>query len=97
MRTPAGLAIVVAAAAAVMPAVAAASDPGPPSWRALGSHANSSSSALYLGRSAVEGVGCDDTVGPFREIRPAVALVPAGGSSSLRTFPWLGYVGCSGR
>jgi hypothetical protein len=62
-------------------------------YAALGSHANYYSSALYLGRSAAEGVGCDDTVGPSREVRPDVALVPAAESAYLRTFPWLGYVG----
>ncbi|HEY1368556.1 MAG TPA: Vps62-related protein [Gaiellaceae bacterium] len=62
-------------------------------YAALGSHANYYSSALYLGRSAAEGVGCDDTVGPSRELRPAVALVPADESASVKTFPWLGYVG----
>jgi hypothetical protein len=62
-------------------------------YAALGSHANYYSSALYLGRSAAEGVGCDDTVGPSRELRPAVALVPADEAASVKAFPWLGYVG----
>src|SRR5262245_34412428 len=33
-------------------------------YPALGSHANYYGSHLYLGRSAAQGVGCDDTVGP---------------------------------
>ena len=45
-------------------------------YPALGSHANYYTSALYLGRSAAQGVGCDDTTGPSRELRPKVALIP---------------------
>ena len=37
-----------------------------------GSHANKFTEALYLGSSAEAGVGCDDTRGPHRELRPAV-------------------------
>src|SRR6185437_2782797 len=42
-------------------------------YSALGSHANYFGSALHLGRSAAQGVGCDDTIGPFREVHPVVA------------------------
>ena len=37
---------------------------------AAGSHANKFTAALYLGSSAEAGVGCDDTRGPHRELRP---------------------------
>ena len=37
-----------------------------------GSHANKFTEALYLGSSAEAGVGCDDTRGPHRELRPVV-------------------------
>ena len=60
---------------------------------ALGSHANYFTSALHLGRSAAQGVGCDDTSGPSRQLRPEVALVPSDRSAYLRAYPWLGYEG----
>jgi hypothetical protein len=62
-------------------------------YPALGSHANYYSPNLYLGRSAAQGVGCDDTVGPSRELRPAVSLVPTDSAAYLQGFPWLGYLG----
>jgi hypothetical protein len=62
-------------------------------YPALGSHANYFSSALFLGRSAAEGVGCDDTVGPSTELHPGVSLIPTRRAAYLRAFPWLGFVG----
>lgn len=62
-------------------------------YPALGSHANYYSQALFLGRSAAEGVGCDDTTGPSRELHPEVSLVPTAKAAYLRAFPWLGYDG----
>jgi hypothetical protein len=62
-------------------------------YPALGSHANYYGSNLYLGRSAAQGVGCDDTTGPSRGLRPAVALVPTDRVAYPRAFPWLGYDG----
>ena len=62
-------------------------------YPAAGSHANYYGSALYLGRSAAQGVGCDDTVGPSNQIRPAVAFVPSSPAEYLRKYPWLGYDG----
>jgi hypothetical protein len=56
-------------------------------YPALGSHANYYGPALYLGRSAAEGVGCDDTEGPSRELRPVVLV------ASRDKDPWLRYVG----
>ena len=46
-------------------------------YPAAGSHANKFTSALYLGSSAEAGVGCDDTVGPHREILPVVKTIPS--------------------
>jgi len=40
-----------------------------------GSHANYYSRALWLGRSASEGFGCDDTRGPSRRVPAAVRVV----------------------
>jgi hypothetical protein len=62
-------------------------------YAALGSHANYFTSALHLGRSAAEGVGCDDTSGPSRDVRPDVELVPSNRAAYRRTYPWLGFEG----
>ncbi len=62
-------------------------------YPALGSHANYYTSALHLGRSAAQGVGCDDTNGPSTQLRPRVALIPSARSAYLAAYPWLGYDG----
>jgi hypothetical protein len=62
-------------------------------YSALGSHANYFTSALHLGRSAAQGVGCDDTSEPSRELRPRVAVVPTAKVPYLRAYPWLGFEG----
>ncbi|HEX6232683.1 MAG TPA: Vps62-related protein [Jiangellaceae bacterium] len=62
-------------------------------YPAEGSHANFFGSALYLGRSAETGVGCDDTNGPHDEIWPQVAVVPTEPDAYLDEFPWLGFQG----
>jgi hypothetical protein len=62
-------------------------------YLALGSHANYFTSALHLGRSAAQGVGCDDTSGPSTQLRPQVALIPTAKSGYLRAYPWLGFDG----
>ncbi len=62
-------------------------------YSALGSHANYFSSQLFLGRSGPQGVGCDDTLGPSRDIRPVVALVPTAKDAYLHEYPWLGFLG----
>ena len=62
-------------------------------YPAEGSHANYFSGALFLGRSAAEGVGCDDTNEPWRELRPNVDVVPQSRRAALAAFPWLGYEG----
>lgn len=62
-------------------------------YPAEGSHANYFSAALFLGRSAAQGVGCDDTNEPWTEVRPAVDVVPEGADAARAAFPWLGYQG----
>jgi hypothetical protein len=62
-------------------------------YPAAGSHANYFAPALYLGRSAAQGVGCDDTEGPSRTLDPAVDIVPTDPASYLREYPWLGFGG----
>ena len=46
-------------------------------YPAAGSHANKFGAALWVGSSAEAGVGCDDTRGPHRELRPRVATIPS--------------------
>ena len=42
-----------------------------------GLHANFYESALYLGSSGEQGVGCDDTRGPHVELEPTVVTIPS--------------------
>ncbi len=60
---------------------------------AVGSHANFYGEALYLGSSASEGVGCDDTRGPTLDLRPIVETIPSDSAEALRQFPWIGFGG----
>jgi hypothetical protein len=60
---------------------------------AAGAHANFYEEALYLGSSASEGVGCDDTRGPTLDIRPAVKTIPSDPAAALSAFPWIGFGG----
>jgi hypothetical protein len=58
-----------------------------------GSHANYYSDALWLGRSARQGFGCDDTQGPSVRTPVQVRLVPSSVSSAGGPDAWLGYDG----
>jgi hypothetical protein len=58
-----------------------------------GSHANKFTEALYLGSSAEAGVGCDDTRGPHRELRPTVKTVPSDAEAATPAFPWIEFEG----
>jgi hypothetical protein len=58
-----------------------------------GSHANKFTEALYLGNSAEAGVGCDDTRGPHRELRPAVATIPSDADAAAAALPWIEFEG----
>ena len=60
---------------------------------AAGSHANFFGQALYLGSSASQGVGCDDTRGPSDDLRPVVETIPSGSSAARAAFPWIGFQG----
>ncbi len=62
-------------------------------YAAAGSHANYFDSSLFLGRSSQQGFGCDDTRGPSRDVRPAVALVPSDPAAVGAEYPWLDYTG----
>lgn len=58
-----------------------------------GSHANKYTEALYLGNSAEAGIGCDDTRGPHRELRPVVKTIPSDPTAAREAFPWIEFEG----
>ena len=60
---------------------------------ASGSHANFFDEALYLGSSAEQGVGCDDTRGPTIDVRPVVRTIPSDPTQARRAFPWIAFQG----
>jgi hypothetical protein len=60
---------------------------------AAGSHANFYDESLYLGSSAEQGVGCDDTRGPTFDVRPAVQTIPTGAAQAQAEFPWIAFEG----
>src|SRR5262249_26326644 len=60
---------------------------------AAGSHANFFGEALYLGSSAEEGVGCDDTRGPTFDVHPVVQTVPSAPEQARAAFPWIAFEG----
>ena len=60
---------------------------------ASGSHANFYGESLYLGSSAEQGVGCDDTRGPTFDIRPAVETIPSDPALARAEFPWIAFEG----
>ncbi|HXV96023.1 MAG TPA: hypothetical protein VD695_05705, partial [Gaiellaceae bacterium] len=62
-------------------------------YPAAGSHANFYSDGLFLGRSAEQGVGCDDTTGPHDELRPAVLSIPSDPGAAVEAFPWIAFAG----
>jgi hypothetical protein len=62
-------------------------------YPAAGSHANKFTEALYLGSSAEQGVGCDDTRGPHVELRPTVKTIPSEPEAARRAFPWIAFEG----
>ena len=62
-------------------------------YPAAGSHANKFTAALYLGSSAEAGVGCDDTQGPHRDVRPVVETIPSDPAAADSAFPWIDFQG----
>jgi hypothetical protein len=62
-------------------------------YPAAGSHANKYTDALYLGSSADAGVGCDDTRGPHRTVRPVVRTIPSDPAAARAAFPWIAFEG----
>ncbi len=62
-------------------------------YPAAGSHANFYDDALFLGSSAEQGVGCDDTRGPHVELEPRVVTIPSDAASARRQLPWIAFEG----
>jgi hypothetical protein len=62
-------------------------------YPAAGSHANFFDEALYIGSSAEQGVGCDDTRGPHTDLRPAVKTIPSDAGTASGAFPWIDFEG----
>ena len=60
---------------------------------AAGSHANFFGQALYLGSSASQGVGCDDTRGPSDDLQPVVETIPSDPAAAHAAFAWIGFEG----
>lgn len=62
-------------------------------YPAAGSHANKYTEALYVGSSAEAGVGCDDTRGPHRQLRPAIVTIPHDPTAAASELPWITFRG----
>ena len=60
---------------------------------AAGSHANFFDEGLHLGRSAEQGVGCDDTTGPTVELRPEVRTISSDPRAAREAYPWIAFEG----
>ena len=60
---------------------------------AAGAHANFFGEDLYLGSSASEGVGCDDTRGPTFQVLPIVKTIPNDPAAARSAFPWIAFAG----
>ena len=59
-----------------------------------GSHANYFSQSVWLGHSAQEGFGCDNTTAPSRMVQTHAVLLPdSAPASPSAPFAWLGYDG----
>jgi len=62
-------------------------------YPAAGSHANFFDEGLFLGSSAEQGVGCDNTTGPHDDVRPRVATIPSNPEQARAEFPWIDFQG----
>jgi hypothetical protein len=61
-------------------------------YPAAGSHANYFRNALWLGRSANEGLGCDDSTGPSTTVRPRAIVVPTRAPPTSK-LAWINFEG----
>ncbi|MGZ4638435.1 MAG: Vps62-related protein [Actinomycetes bacterium] len=62
-------------------------------YSSQGSHASYVEPALFLGRGATEGFGCDNTQAPSTTVRPRVVLLPDAASGPDDPFAWLAFDG----
>ena len=62
-------------------------------YSSAGSHASYFGSAIYLGRSASEGFGCDDTSGPSKRVDPEVVTLPDRADDPDDPLAWLSFEG----
>jgi hypothetical protein len=62
-------------------------------YDATGSHANYFNGALYLGRGAREGFGCDDTRNATQRVQLQTVLLPDIPSSASAPYAWLAFQG----
>jgi Vacuolar protein sorting-associated protein 62 len=62
-------------------------------YSSQGSHASYYAPALYLGRAADEGFGCDNTQSPSTRVTPRAVLLPDAPSGPDDQFAWLAYSG----
>ncbi|NKB42467.1 MAG: DUF946 domain-containing protein, partial [Ilumatobacter sp.] len=62
-------------------------------FSSAGSHASYFEDAVYLGRGASEGFGCDDTSGPSRRVDPEVIVLPDAVDDPDDSLAWLSYSG----
>ena len=62
-------------------------------YPSAGSHASYFGSALYLGRAASEGFGCDNTDGPSERVDPEVILLPDSVTDPDDPLAWLAFKG----
>jgi hypothetical protein len=62
-------------------------------YPAAGSHANFFGEGLFLGSSAQQGVGCDNTTGPHHDLLPAIATIPSDPALAKSEYPWISFTG----
>lgn len=62
-------------------------------YSSVGSHASYFTSAVYLGRGASEGFGCDATTGDHRRVDPEVVLLPTDADDATGDLAWLRFTG----
>jgi hypothetical protein len=62
-------------------------------YAAAGSHASFFKQTLWLGASAQEGFGCDDTRGPSTKTQTTAVLLPAAPASATAPYAWLAFKG----
>jgi hypothetical protein len=62
-------------------------------YSSQGSHASYVEPALYLGRGASEGFGCDNTQSPSTRLHPKVVLLPDQASGPDDPLAWLAFQG----